>query len=271
MARRVLLIAVLPVLAAAALAWSAQPEKPKPESRPAAQAESSVIARLGRRVDFPGIENQNVTLREALDRLGELSGLSFDVNEAAFRDDGVGDVLSQMVAVKPIPKMKNVPVERVLRKVLARVPGGATFLLRREAVEITTPKAQAAEVWPRDYEGPRLPLVSAVFERVPLAEALKELARQSGMNVVVDARVAERAKLPVSARFLNAPLDTAVRVLADMAGLKPSALDNLLYVTTPDNANRLDEQQRPAPDSPEAAPRLGNGPRPVPPAAGAGM
>jgi hypothetical protein len=273
MARRVLLLAALPALAAAALALPADKPKPKAEPQAAARTETSIIDRLGRRVNFPGVEDPKTTLREALDHLADLSGLSFDINDAAFREDGVADVASHQIAEKPIPKMKNAPVGRVLRKLLARVPaeGGAVFMVRREAVEITTTKAQAAEVWPKDYEGPHLPLVSATFDGTPLDEALKELARQSGMNVVVDARVVERAKVPVSARFLNAPLDTAVRVLADMAELKPFPVDNLLYVTARDNADRLEQQQRPAPDEPEAAPRLGNGPGHRPPPEQAGM
>jgi hypothetical protein len=281
MARRVLPLLVLPVLAAAILSWPAPAQKPQPEAKPASPAEPSVADRLARRIDFGGMDDPETKLGDALAKLAKESGLAFDVNEAAFRQEMVENVLSRPLG-KPVPKMKNVTVERVLRKLLDRVPSesGAAFLVRREAVEITTTAARDAEVWFKDpnVEGatrePRLPLVSAAFDRKPLSEALKELARQGGMNVVVDIRVAEKAKTPVTARFLNTPLDTAVGVLADMADLKPFPLDNLLYVTTRENADRLEERLRPkgAPDEAEGGPyRIGTGPGRRPAPAGAGM
>ncbi|HEX5271997.1 MAG TPA: hypothetical protein VFW33_15980 [Gemmataceae bacterium] len=277
MSRRVVLIGVvLSGLAAAALGWPLPAEKPsaKPAPAPAVKAEPSPAERLQRRVDFPGVEDPKATLRDALDLLARDSGLTFDVNEGAFREAmGDADVLGRPIEDRPLPKMKNVSAERVLRRILARVPvpGGAAFMVRREGIEITTDAAQAAEVWPKDFEGPRLPLVSADFDNVPLAEALRELARQSEMNVVVDARAAEKVKAPVSARLVNAPLDTAVRTLADMAGLKPFPVDNLLYVTTADNADRLREQERRRRADADLPPREGNGPRQAAPAGPAGM
>src|SRR5262249_56653278 len=133
------------------------------------------------------------------------------------------DVLDARVLEKRLPGSRRTTLDAVLRKVLARVPcqSGATFMLRRDCVEITTVAAQHEEVWGKDYEGPFLPLVHAELDKKPLAEALDELAKASGFNVVVDTRVAEKAKAPVSARLLNTPLDTAVRLLADMAELKP--------------------------------------------------
>jgi hypothetical protein len=276
MARRVLLALALPVVAA--LTWSLAADKPQPpsEPKPAAKAEPSPAERLARRLDFPGLSDPDTKLGDALDLLAKEAGLTFDVNEKAFADEQVEDVLSRPIGAV-IPKMKNVSAERVLYKLLARVPAqsGATFLVRREAVEITTGQAQAAEVWsPGDQNlevgsrrEPRLPLVNADFERAPLSAALRDLARQSGMNVIVDARLAEKAKMPVTAHFRNAPLDTAVRTLADMADLKPFLIDNALYVTTADNADRLEERERPKaaaggqPDDVEGGPsRVGSGP-----------
>ncbi len=60
---------------------------------------------------------------------------------------------------------------------------------------------------------------------------------------MLDARVGEAAKVPVSAELTNVPLDTAVRLLADMAGLKSVQIDNVVYVTTPANAAVLQKEQ----------------------------
>jgi hypothetical protein len=278
MTLRVLFLLGLPVIAAAVLSWPAPAQKADTGAPPAAKTEPSVADRLAQRIDFSGIDDPSTSLSDALKLLTKESGLAFDVDEAAFRKDSVADVLATPLK-QPIPKMKNVAVERVLHKLLDRVTSdsGAAFLVRREAVEITTRAARDAEVWPRDPnnadgEGmsrqPHLPLVSATFNQKPLGEALKELARQSGMNVLVDVRAAEKAKTPVTARFQNAPLDTAVGVLADMADLKPFPLDNALYVTNRENADRLEERTRPkpGPDEADMGPyRIGNGPGRRPP------
>ena len=44
--------------------------------------------------------------------------------------------------------------------------------------------------------------------------------------------------------MLNVPVDTAVRVLADMADLQPAFLDNVIYVTTRENAKRLEQDSK---------------------------
>jgi type II secretory pathway component HofQ len=109
-------------------------------------------------------------------------------------------------------------------------------------------------------------LVHTRFENTSLTEALRELSDQAGFNVVLDARVADKAKTAmVTARLNNTPLDTAVALLADMAELKPVLTDNLLYVTSRENAAKLEEQRRLKRESdPTSVPRQGGGrPRPV--------
>jgi len=47
----------------------------------------------------------------------------------------------------------------------------------------------------------------------------------------------------VTATLNNVPIDTAVLILSDMADLRPVALDNVLYVTTSENAEYLRARQ----------------------------
>ena len=146
----------------------------------------------------------------------------------------------------PIPRLPSASVDRVLHKVLARlsVQSGATYTVRADHIEITTRRQQIDEIWGR-YPGPYLPLVHADLTNQPLSEALRSLADQAGVSIVVDARAAERAKTAVSASFLNLPLDTAVRTLADMAGLKTTLNDNVLYVSTEErNVNAVPPAQQ---------------------------
>src|SRR5260370_22515429 len=70
--------------------------------------------------------------------------------------------------------------------------------------------------------------IDVAFEMRPLAEALKELSDMTGVSIVLDAQkaaqMAQDPKLEVTADFHNVPLKNAVRILADMAGLKSLAL-----------------------------------------------
>src|SRR5581483_4009467 len=86
------------------------------------------------------------------------------------------------------------------------------------------------------------PTVNVAFRDRPLEQALADLAGQAGVSVVLDPRVPERDKLLVTAQLLNTPIDTAVRVAAELAGQKAVALgSNVFYVTTPDHAKMMRE------------------------------
>ncbi len=51
------------------------------------------------------------------------------------------------------------------------------------------------------------------------------------------------------------PLDTAVRILADMADLQPVIMDNVIYVTTRENAVRLEADHQKRQPAVEAQPK----------------
>jgi RNA polymerase sigma factor (sigma-70 family) len=218
--------------------------------------------RLAQRVQFDGLEpDPKLTLQEALDFLAAHFDLVFDVDEAAFKADGMKDVISVAVDERGWPKMPNVRLGSLLQTVLSRVPArsGTTFLLRDNFILVTTEAAVRAQLG-RDDKSPLLPLVHVVYVERPLEEALRELAVGTTYSVVIDDRAADPVKVEVTATLLNAPLDTAVRVLADMAGLQPVRLDNVFYVTTPENAARQQAEQsrQPAPE-----PKKDTRPRPT--------
>jgi hypothetical protein len=242
------------VVGLAVLSWAAPPSK---ES-------SSLAQKLNQRINYPGLEDPRATLVDALAQVNKLGNVSFDINDKAFDMDQLKDVgRTPMCEAGPIPEMKNARLSRVLNTILRRVPApsGTTYSIRDDYIEITTNTFQRAEVW-GNYRGPFLPLVNATFEKFPLEEAARELADQAEFTVLVDSRAAEKAKTPVSARLLNTPLDTALRLLTDMADLRTVHLDNVLYITTKDNAaaleKRLEKEKGPLDDqSPEGQPGMG--------------
>jgi hypothetical protein len=201
---------------------------------------------LNRVVDFKGFDDPKTTLDEALTALGKMYHVTFDVNERAFNFDNVKDVLKTEVASpNPLPPMRT-SLATVLRKLLQRVGtsgSGATWIIRRDVIEITITNVVRDELGIPEGRA-LLPLVYEDFEEQAPPSALRKLAGASGMSVVLDTKAAAGDKLPkVTAEFHNVPVDTAVRVLADVADLGMVRLDNVLYVTTRENATRLQEEQ----------------------------
>jgi hypothetical protein len=196
-------------------------------------------------VTFGPLDDPKLTLGDILEHLAERFEITFQVNEAAFAAEKVKNVKSAKVVKRQLNKLSRVSFDTVLRQVLARVPSksGATYVLRCDRIEITTTAALRAEVWGPDHKGPFLPVVSRSYDKLLLDLCFKDLANATGFNIVVDARVGEKLKTAATASFHNVPLDTAVRVLADMADLKAVQLDNMLYVTTRENAKSLQEEQ----------------------------
>ncbi len=229
---------------------------------PPAKLEESLSAKLFRPVKFSGFDDPGLKLKDALEKLSKDYAVEIEVNEPAFKATGMDDVLSAPVAEKPIRKSDRIRLDRLLRTILVRlpIPGGATYVLRRDGIEITTVQTARAQIW-GGHNGPFLPLVQATFEQKPLAEALREMAEQTEYNVVLDNRAGERGKAEVSARFVNTPLDTAVNFVADMVDLRTVLLDNVIYVTTRENAALMESRLKKDPnDAAESAgPRIGSG------------
>jgi hypothetical protein len=190
---------------------------------------------------FPGVDDPKVTFSEMLEALVKRYNLSFDINEQAFKDADIKEVQKfEVVGPLPIPAM-NTRLETILKKILSRVSPSAMYIIRGDMIEITTQDAVRKEFFPDRPTGPLSPLVSGTFDKVSVKAAFKELARAG--NIVLDGRMAKEAETEVTADFSNVPLDTAVRTLADMAGLKVVALENVLYVTDKENARTLMEEQ----------------------------
>src|SRR5262249_3694584 len=135
-------------------------------------------------------------------------------------------------------------------------PSGTTFLIRKDHIEITTQEAVRRELGLRkqrlaktddtDEPGrPALPpLVWENLDKVPLDKALRDIADDTGVNVVLDPRADTKGRAEVTTTLRNVPVETAVEVLADMAGLSVVYRDNIVYVTTPENAKRLLDGKR---------------------------
>src|SRR5262245_50032712 len=93
-----------------------KPEKAEkgPVEMPAADRKVPAFGRtfeirdtLAKTIDFAGLDDPKTTLQEALEQLGKIHRLTFDVNERAFHAEKVKEVLKAEIANPPIPPMKT--------------------------------------------------------------------------------------------------------------------------------------------------------------------
>ncbi len=283
MARAATIFGLLVLFGAGALTYSFA-DVPDPEDK--AKVENPA-KKLRKKLAAPitlekGID-ANTAFKDAIEFLVDRFEVPIIVDTAAFTADhkevakGDEDTSQYSVEDAPIrlPRMIGVKLGTVLRLLTAQVNG--TYQVRSDYIEITTvPRTQ-----PSEWTGEKRRLatkIDAEFDKRPLDEALRELADLSGINVVLDVRLGDIAKSPVTATLTSVPVDTAVRLLADMAELKSVALDNVLYVTNKGNADELQAEldkakiktAPPAPmpkkvkESAKPAAKTGNKPAPVP-------
>jgi hypothetical protein len=210
-------------------------------------------AQMDKPVDDLG-DLDNATVGDTLDVIEDRYGIRFEVNERAFVQEGLAKMRDAPLKTSPLPRLKNVTLATALRVVLDRLPVPALALIRKDTFEITTVNFVRAELGLPEGR-PLQPLVWEEMEGVPLSRALQQLAKASGMNVALDPRALteDLANLKITVQFANVPVDSAVRILANMADLQAVQVDNVLYVTTPKRAAQLlSEQKRPGDESPPA-------------------
>jgi RNA polymerase sigma factor (sigma-70 family) len=231
-------------IASAATDPPVDPRRDQPAPRPQSSA-AALSLKLRQPVSLDK-EIPGAPLREILGILSEKYDLTFIVNVQAFERGGANANVED--ANVRLPKMPNVALHTVLRHLLCQLPGQGTVLVRSDHLEIVPLQDAVSEaygdVWPIPT-GVRVgqPMINLVVDKWPLAAVLTEVAHQSGRNVILDARVTDREKLMVTASLLNAPINTAVRVLAEMVNLRSIQLDNVFFVTTREYAAELQAEE----------------------------
>ena len=174
----------------------------------------------------------NTPLREALSHIAERNSMTILIDDEAFKaDSGQPDIEAQPIR---LPRLTNVRLRTVLRAILEQVNGD--YYVRDDVLMIVPrQRVQSGAVLRQS--------IDLDLEKRPLAAALKELSDMTGVSVVLDAQKLKDSKIEVTADLRNVPLDCAVRILADMADMKSVVMDNLLYVTSIENADKLEEEK----------------------------
>src|SRR5262249_20157965 len=114
------------------------------------------------------------------------------------------------------------------------------------AVQVLGPEAAHADengTLPELLRSEMLHVTSLDIRKQPLQDALRKLADEENVNIVLDPRVGDKAKAEVTATLDDVLVGTPLRLLADMADLKVVAVNNVYYVTTKPNAEAMEAEQ----------------------------
>jgi hypothetical protein len=206
----------------APVAWAA------PASPTSATDKSSSAAETTRKaLNAPitvKIERQSLTA--AVEVLKEQSKVNITVDTFNIQQTG----FSPDAPPSPVDvDLKNVKLKSALHTILQ--PFGLSYVALGDSVLITTePMALIRQM--RQH-------VSVDLDKVEFAQAVKQLGREAGVSLVIDSRVEKEAKTEVSLELEDVPLETAVRLLSEMAGLKPVRVGNVLFVTSKERAAEM--------------------------------
>ena len=99
--------------------------------------------------------------------------------------------------------------------------------------------------------------VSLDGEPTSFSAVLKSLAGETGANLVLDPRIEEKAKnAAVKLKLDDVPLETAVRLTAEVAGFGAVRLSNVLFVTSEERAEKLKAIADPPTPLPQVFPNM---------------
>jgi hypothetical protein len=189
-----------------------------------------------------------MTLKEAMGLLMENlaqngKDLPTWVDVHSFRaEDPEQPVYDTQIQFSAYPRQMS--ARQVLERILGAVEppknhkgnGHAAFLVRDGTVVITTAKQASVEQLLQRR-------VLANFRDAPFSEAMEELSAMTGASIVLDNRLGDKLKTPISASLRNdVTLKSALHMLADMADLKVVFLPAGIYITHPFNADNMQKE-----------------------------
>src|SRR5260370_3867154 len=207
------------VLLLAACVLVAAPAGPEAPAKAAGPAEN-LKKQLDQNVT---LEINDQSLSAAINQIREQTKINFVVDKLTIQQMGM-DPEQMLVSTK----LKDVKARTALRAVLS--PYNLGYAIIGDTVLVSTDDmAMYRQLHQR---------VNIDLEKVTLGAALKKLSKDTAANVLLDPRVAAKdAGAAVTLQMEDVPLETAVRLMSEMAGLKPVRVGNVLFVTTKIHAN----------------------------------
>lgn len=196
---------------------SAAPVPAKADTTPAGKARQALDKKIT-------LKAENKTLAEVVELLRE-EKVEVAIDAAALQQFGI-DVNTPAVTCD----LKDAKVRDVMKAALARynLRCGVTA----DGLTVSTEDGLIAKQLRARVD------VDAADR--PLAEVLKGLTDQTGANVVLDSRPGKKlTDAAVTLKADDVPLETAVRLAAEIGGYSVVRMGNVLFVTTTDRADKL--------------------------------
>lgn len=199
-------------------------------------------------------------LNLALNQLRDQTKINFVLDQQTLAQMGIG-------FETPVNgKFKDARVRSILRTILGGL--NLNYAIVGEIVFVSTDEMTMYRQMQQR--------VSVDLDKVDLTQALRQLSRETATNLILDPRAAKEASQPVSIQAEDVPLETVVRLMAEMVGLKPVRVGNVLFVcgkaqaqelrNDPDLVNRTPGMTPGVAVDPNAVPGPGGiAPRPGPP------
>jgi type II secretory pathway component GspD/PulD (secretin) len=218
------------------------------------KADPSAAENIRKALDSTGnFEFSDVTLANVLDTLSEQYKIHITLDRAVLQQMGFEPETMQVKL-----QMKNGKLRSALRALVGQY--SLTYATVGDALVVTTEEVAVYRQLKQR--------INVDYEAVPLNKALKELSTKYGVNVVIDPRAAKTkaAENPVTLQVDDVPFEAAVRLMCEMADLKPARMGNVIFVTTEARADKLRDGDSlvpipglPTPGVPGLVPGLGGG------------
>lgn len=239
------------------------PVAAKDEKKATADDRDELSTKLMQRVTFDK-PFDNVALKEVIELLCDKHDLTILVDGKSFSNaalpvavalNAADEILNAQISV---PIMKNVRLGTILSHIADQIDG--VHLLYPDHIKIVSAAHALTLTKPPFHDYPdenergtafeeiarSIPLVHVNFKEVALQDALREVELRTNRSIVLATQAGDKGKTPITARFTNVPVDTAVATLAESAGLQMVRKGNVLIVTTAERAREL----APAPVNP---------------------
>jgi len=223
---------------------------PKKETPPKAAKDPVSVEQIRKALDQPiALDYSGQSLMEALQHLREKTNIEFNLDQVALAVMGVNinDNGDQPIMLKS----SGGKLSAALRKLLTA--NQLTYVVFEDSILITT-----AELAVHRQMKQR---INVDVNEQPLAKALRDLARGYAFNLVIDPKLVKEAQRPVSLTLDGTTLETSVRLLAEMAGLKAVRMDNVMMITTEERAEKLRKEEKDAAPNPLDDPNMLLNPR----------
>lgn len=185
----------------------------------------------------PAKDNPMAAARKALDEVGDMTYQARTLNDvitdlkekskiAVILDNSVYQFGLDPNQPTVNVNLKGVKLKDGLKQVLA--PYNLKFGLTQEGLFISSEEGVITRQLRQR--------VSVDCDGTEFAATLKQLASDTGTNVIVDPRLGDKAKKGITLKLDDVPLESAVRLLAEVADLRAVRTSNVLFVTTPEKA-----------------------------------